>query len=332
MLKYIHKKSQDRIEKILELYKEGKTLTAIGEEVGTHRDVVKRHLIQAGIDYDEDQQKLQEEKRLLVIKYYEEGKSQIWIEQNLKMTRKTIREILKNVDVHYKTKSEQWRIRHGNTLKEDVFDTITPESAYWIGMLYTDGHIGSGKRGYNIEFGLHEQDREHLQKFLDYIRSSNIIQNDKRGGYCRVRIGSQKMHESLQRLGFTNQKSYDVVPHKSIKGSRDFWRGCIDGDGGVYSKDMVSYRTHHIYLCGTLDTVCEFIWFCQEYIGLTSRKYPTQRIGKCLYDISYYGQEAVKIADYLYKDSTTYLDRKYQKYLEIIAQYEEKSYLSTEPK
>jgi len=254
-----------------------------------------------------------EETKEKVLALYLEGKSQSYIERTLQMTRKTIRTILKENDIHYKSKSEQWRIRYGNTLKEDVFETITPESAYWIGMLYTDGHIGAGNRGYNIEFGLHIQDKDHLQKYLNFLESNNPIQDDTRGGYCRVRIGSERIHKSLQNLGFTNQKSYDAIPHKSLENSKDFWRGCVDGDGGIYNP----YKKHgsrQLSLCGTKDTIERFILFCEENCHLHNTKKPTRHGGKCLYEVSYYGREAEAIAALLYKDSPVHLDRKYQIY------------------
>lgn len=252
-----------------------------------------------------------EETKQKVLALYLEGKSQLQIEKTLKMTRKTIRTILKENDIHYKTKSEQWRIRYGNTLKEDVFETITPESAYWLGMLYTDGHIGSGNRGYNIEFGLHIQDQEHLKKYLKFLNSSNKIIEDSRGGYSRVRIGSEKLHRSLQNLGLNNRKSWDAIPHDSVKNSKDFWRGCVDGDGGIY-KPYYKGGSKQLSLCGTKETIEGFIVFCKENVTIYNNKLPTRHGGQCLYEVSYYGKEAEAIATLLYKDSTTHLDRKYQ--------------------
>ena len=320
----MYKKSQEKLEEVLRMYQEGQTIRQIRLAVGSSEKTVKNILLSQGIDSVADRASKLDK----VIELYETGHSQLYIEQVLKMTRKTIRELLKSKDVDYRSKSEQWRIRYGNTLREDAFDTITPDSAYWIGMLYTDGHIGSGKRGYNIEFGLHEQDKEHLQKYIDFLGSSNSIQDDKRGCYCRVRIGSQKLFESLQKLGFTNQKSYDAVPHKSVQNSRDFWRGCIDGDGGVYTP-YSNKGVCQLSLSGTLDTICGFITFCQDNLFIGQKKYPTRLKGRCLYGISFYAGEAIAIANCLYKDSITYLERKYQKYLQIIGDEQNTPYLST---
>ncbi len=321
----IYKKYQDVLPKIIELYNQELSFTDIGEQVGIHRDVVKRHLLRAGIDVDKELAERYQKKLEQVVELYEQRKSQLYIEQTLKLTRKTIRELLKSKDVKYKTKSEQWLIRWGNTdLREDAFETITSESAYWLGFLYTDGSIsGEEVEGYSIELLIQRGDKAHIEKYRDFMRSTSKIEDIKPAGRLasRLRIGSKRIHDSLKALGFSNEKSYDAVPHESVKGNRDFWRGCIDGDGGVYCKGTINYKTHQLFLCGTLDTICEFIWFCQDKVGLVSRKYPVENYkkgyDKPLYSISYYGQEAVKIADFLYKDSTVYLDRKYQTYLEI---------------
>jgi len=57
--------------------------------------------------------------------------------------------------------------------------------------------------------------------------------------------------------------------------------------------------------------------FCYNIVG-TQAKYPTKCKGPNHYEVSYYGQDAKKIAECLYKDACVYLDRKYEKYLEIV--------------
>jgi len=324
---HIYKKSQERFETILKLYKEGKSMSEIENATETHRNTIRRQLIAYGIDVDKEAETKYKELLDQVVKLYQEGKSQIYIEQNLHLTRKTIREHLKSVGVKYKTKSEQWLIRWGNSdLREDAFETITPESAYWLGFLYTDGSIsGDEREGYTTELLLQRGDKCHIEKYRDFMRSSSKIEDVKPAGRLasRLRIGSKRIHDSLKAFGFTNEKSYDAVPHESVQNNRDFWRGCIDGDGGIYCKGTKNYQTHIIFMCGTLDTVCQFICFCETNLQLKNRKYPTKCRGENHYEIAYYGQEAVQIADLLYKDATVYLDRKHQTYLNIIEKEKE---------
>lgn len=242
-------------------------------------------------------------KKEKVIELYKSGVSQSVIEKELQMTRKTIRELIKSSNLHYKTKSEQWLIRYGNELDETIFDELNEESLYWIGFLYADGHI-TKERGYSIELGLKKEDKEHIQKFKNFLKCSNSVKEAKNS--FRIRIGSQKIHEKLKEFGFDNNKSFTAKPHELLKNSRDFWRGLVDGDGCIGK-----YKQETINLAGTFETIKEFISFCK------SNKQPSKASGKELYQVSFYSKEAKQIADILYKDSKVHLERKYQKYLEL---------------
>lgn len=313
----MYKKTQSKSDKVLELYNSGVILTKICVETKTSQKTVKKILFSHGINYDELEELKYREKLKLAIKLYEEGKAQIQIEQELNLTRKTLRKLFKEQAKHYKTKSEQWRIRYGNTLREDAFELITPESAYWIGMLYADGHIGSGRREFNVELGLHSNDIEHLKKYQNFLGANGKMSPAPKQDYIRVKIGCERLYKSLQNLGFTNNKSLDAKPHNSVEDDRNFWRGCVDGDGGIYNpyKTKKGKSPRQIFLCGTLDTVIGFIVFCEKNSKIINRKFPTKANGKELYEISYYGKEAEMIAELLYKDTAVYLDRKYAVYL-----------------
>lgn len=251
-------------------------------------------------------------KKEKVIELYKSGVSQSVIEKELQMTRKTIRELIKNSDEHYKTRSEQWLIRYGNNLDETIFDELNEESLYWIGLLYADGHIRKDKE-FSIELTLHSQDYNHLEKYKTFLHTNREIKKIKNQEAFRLRINSERIHKRLQELEFKHDKSYTAKPHESLKNNKDFWRGVIDGDGGVYKYE----RIEQVFLCGTLETIFDFIMFCSKNCEIKD-KYPSKSDGKNHYQVHYYGQDAKKIVKILYKDSKTYLDRKYQKYLEII--------------
>ncbi len=254
--------------------------------------------------------KVTQEQKDKVIDLYKQGLAQSSIERDLCMTRKTIRTILKEAGID-RSKSQQWQIRHGSVLDETVFDILTPDACYWLGFLHADGHIAKN-RGYSIELVQHQDDTPHLEKFIRFLKSS--IKVTKAQGNCnRVRIGSEIIHKRLQELGFKHDKSYSAKPHELLKHSRDFWRGCIDGDGGVYNY----VATPQVFLCGTLETIFDFIIFCSKEIGIRE-KYPSKATGKDLHQVQYYGEDAIRIVHFIYSDTTLSLDRKYQKYLEII--------------
>lgn len=302
--------TKSKSEDIVRLYKDGVMLTEICRLTSSSQPTVKKVLSQFGIDYDQERKKSREETLKKVIELYREGKSQIYIEQTLNLTRKTIRELLKSVGVDYRDKSNQYHIRYQTEINHEAFDLLTPEALYWIGMLYTDGHINQNREA-SVELNLHDNDESHLEKFKQFLGSNRKVNN---GHDCkRLRINSKRIRNRLVELGFSANKSTTIAPHELLKNSRDFWRGCVDGDGGLY-KHSYAGTTVHLTLCGTLETVFDFIIFCSKEAGV-KEKYPTKSKGKNLYQVSYYGQDARKIATLLYKDAPVYLDRKYQTYL-----------------
>ena len=315
----MYKTTNTKKEEIQRLYDEGVMLTEICKLTSSSQPTVKKVLLSCGIDYDAEKKKAREKQLQEVIELYNQGKSQNYIETTLKLTRKTIRELLKEAGVEYRDKSQQQHINNNTEINHHAFDELTPEVLYWIGMLFTDGHIEQ-KIEASIDLTLHNNDIDHLYKFKEFLGSSRDIKKNK-GDCSRLRVNSKQLRDRLVELGFTHNKSTSIVPHELLKHSRDFWRGCIDGDGGIYinkvKKEIKTYFTPHVFLCGTLETIFEFAIFCNKYAGVKD-KYPTRSNGKNLYQISYYGKDARKIATYLYKDSTVYLQRKYDTYREFL--------------
>ena len=302
----MYKTTNTKKEEIQRLYDEGVMLTEICKLTSSSQPTVKKVLLSCGIDYDAERKKAREKQLQEVIELYNQGKSQLYIETTLKLTRKTIRELLKEAGVEYRDKSQQQHINNNTEINHHAFDELTPEVLYWIGMLFTDGHIEQKKEAC-IDLTLHNNDIDHLYKFKEFLGSNRDIKKD-RGDCSRLRVNSKPLRDRLVELGFTHNKSTSIVPHELLKDSRDFWRGCIDGDGGLYIHSYTGTTTHLI-LCGTLETIFEFAIFCNKYAGVKD-KYPTKAPGNNFYKISYYGKDARKIATYLYKDSTVYLQRK----------------------
>jgi hypothetical protein len=315
----MYKTTNTKKEEIQRLYDEGVMLTEICKLTSSSQPTVKKVLLSCGIDYDAERKKAREKQLQEVIELYNQGKSQLYIETTLKLTRKTIRELLKEAGVEYRDKSQQQHINNNTEINHHAFDELTPEVLYWIGMLFTDGHIEQKKEA-SIDLTLHNNDIDHLYKFKEFLGSSRDIKQSN-GDCSRLRVNSKPLRDRLVELGFTHNKSTSIVPHELLKDSRDFWRGCIDGDGGIYmnkvKKETKTYFTPHVFLCGTLETIFEFAIFCNKYAGVKD-KYPTKAPGNNFYRISYYGKDARKIATYLYKDSTVYLQRKYDTYRDFL--------------
>lgn len=326
----MYKKSVEKSNRIKELYEQGVHLNDIAERTTSSTVTVKKILLSLGIDYTKVKEEDYKKRLAQVVELYNQGKSQLFLEKELNLTRLTIRRLLKAAGLKYRNSSEQHHIRYNTEIDHSCFDQLTPESLYWIGMIYTDGSVG--RKEACVELTQHSDDMTHLEKFKTFLKSSRRITLNKEGrpssykgrsiskkaGSCgRIRINSKQIHSRLIELGVTPAKSLIAKPHELIKHSRDFWRGCIDGDGTVYN--YPERYTKGVSLCGTLETIFDFIIFCSKQAGV-KEKYPSpaKSSGPNIFQVHYYGDECEKILNLLYKDAPVYLDRKFEKYKEII--------------
>ncbi len=324
----MYKKSIEKGNLIKQLYDQGVHLNDIAEQTSSSTVTVKKVLSSFGVDYTSIKQQDYQMRLTKVIELYNQGKPQVFLEKELKLTRKTIRELLKSAGLQYRTQSDQHHIRYNTEIDHNAFDQLTPESLYWTGMVYTDGNVG--KKEASIELTQHTNDISHLEKFKLFLKSSRKITLNKGGNsslykgrsipkhaetHGRIRVNSKQIHNKLIELGVTPAKSLTAKPHDLLKVSKDFWRGCVDGDGGVYNYEA----TPQMMLCGTLETIFDFIIFCSKETGI-KEKYPSKcsSSGESLFQVHYYGEDCKKILTLLYKDAPVYLERKYLKAMEII--------------
>lgn len=311
-MKCIQQKTKEKQQTIKELYEEGVKLSHICKITTSSQASVKTALKSFNIDYDESEKIKYKEKLEKVIELYKQGVAQVVIEKELNLTRKTIRELLKEQEgISYRNKSEQWFLRYNTEIDESCFDELTPETCYWIGLLYADGHINKNEAV--VELCLHSNDIEHLENFRKFLKCSRKVKKEKIN-MCRLRFNSKKIHNRLKEFGFTNRKSWDGTPHKDLKDSIDFWRGVVDGDGCL---SLVEKRYPVMQLCGTKETIEGFIDIVFKHTGRLKKvgKVKESLLSKSdnFYQVSFY-KEALEVADLLYKDATIYLDRKYEIY------------------
>ena len=91
-----------------------------------------------------------------------------------------------------------------HTVDETVFDSITDQSAYWVGFLMTAGNIYTDKIGNpQISLTLAERGRERLVKLRKFLKCSNqiLLKHTKTHGKVRnhytLRFSSKRIAEKL---------------------------------------------------------------------------------------------------------------------------------------
>lgn len=199
----------------------------------------------------------------------------------------------------------------------NVFDTIdTEEKAYWLGFIFADGYIGSTpiredkKSIYNFELSLALKDFEHLEKFKKFISfEKEIIKDSYR---CRIMVANKHFWTILNNYGCTPNKSLTLkfpncIPNDLI---RHFIRGYFDGDGCITRHVYINIVSPAINVIGTSDFLNNII----NYSDTTPNIRHDKRHSKETLILEWHKDDGIKFINYLYKNSSIYLDRKFKLY------------------
>lgn len=202
------------------------------------------------------------------------------------------------------------------------FNIIDNEKkAYWLGFIYADGCVY--KRTLSIR--LSTKDKSHLDKFLLDIKSDKTMQFGtqdsfgKETEYVQLQINSVDIVEDLKKLGIVERKSLilnfpseDIVPKHLQK---HFIRGYIDGDGCITRTRRTN--SYEIKAVGTENMLNGILKSLEKDTQLRKRR----ETDSCYYFSIGGNLQVLNILNWLYEDSTVYLDRKYEKYIELKSQY-----------
>lgn len=213
------------------------------------------------------------------------------------------------------------------TYVDNYFSEIdTEEKAYWLGFLYADGNVRNFGT-YRLELALGEQDREHLIKFKNAICPNGLLQqrtnelDGKSFTSYRMLVSNKKIVEDLVDLGCVPNKSLilEFPDSKQVPNSliRHFIRGYFDGDGSISLRKSRGYGYFNI--CGTE----LFLGTIQNIFYKSMPNYTKVKIQKdkrsMVYSLQKGGKyDAERFYNYLYKDAKVYLERKYDKFVQIL--------------
>lgn len=277
-----------------------------------------------------------EEEKELIIKMYSEGigVTQICREVESLSWRKpqTLYSILIKAGLYKKKPADDLR---KFKIDDNYFDEIdTEHKAYWLGFLLADGYlVNSGHALESFGISLKSTDKyilEELKKDLNSTyevktyNGTTTFDGVKRSvEYSRFMAKSKKIFNRLKELGFSTNKSYTAtLPLNQIAPElyRHLVRGYFDGDGG-FNKASDPYHLYDIGFTGTYEVLNAIkdllgksnLKLSQRYAERDNNNYSLRICG----DLQCY-----KIAKWMYEDSTIYLTRKYERYLELKAKYE----------
>lgn len=193
----------------------------------------------------------------------------------------------------------------------------TEEKAYWLGFLYADGSVGSTDN--RIELGLAEKDLHQIEKFKKFLGVNNKIQYRESTKSYRMQVKNKKCKADLIDKGCIPKKSLKLkfptleqVPSSLL---RHFIRGYFDGDGWFTNTESC----FQIGIIGTEDFIKGFLNVIEEENIKNDNKIFTvhREDGAKRYIFGAYS-DVLNFLNYIYKDATVYLDRKYEHYLDFL--------------
>lgn len=267
---------------------------------------------------------LTDEQIKIVCNRYKAGEDTTTIAKDYPVTGAALIGLLKRRNIPRRSPSE---CHQKYNLDKYFFDKIdTEEKAYWLGFIYADGCNTAGA----LSFHLALKDKSHLEKFKKALNSNHPIfasiqyghrQNSREKIYFHVylRIKNKYLVASLEKVGVVPRKTLtlefplisDVMPYPL---ANHFIRGYFDGDGSVFFNDWRN-RQGRVSFCGTQAMLSTIAYVMDiKYTGFRKKHNAN------IYELDYGGSRLVeRIYNFLYTDATVWLDRKKEKFEEILS-------------
>jgi hypothetical protein len=215
--------------------------------------------------------------------YHKRNKSLEDIAREYETTRPTVMKSMKKYGLIRRTKSKarMEAIKKGkfgrleyHDIDENFFGEWSPEMAWVLGLLFTDGNVFPGR------ISLSSIDVELLEKVKALLKSTKPLikqaqSYDKTKCVYRFEFYREKMRENLDRLGLHQRKSLNMIfPNVPEEYVRHFIRGCWDGDGSIF---VSGGKVNANYTCGSFDFMDRLVQELYK-IGIHKRRPPLDKV------------------------------------------------------
>ncbi len=264
---------------------------------------------------------LTEEEKYQIIQEYQNGAKMQDLRIKYHCGLAQIRKILKenNVDIRYRYGRDTNEKKYCDEHYLDVLDT--PEKFYFLGFFAADGtNMQDSKRisikiqARDVDLLLRFKEMFHSEYELHYVKRPQPTWSDCYDFY----MGGKYLCDRLDELGFPQRKTFklnypDYIPDEFV---RDFIRGEFDGDGCISLSDNnrcaeCSFVGYKPFMRGLQKAI-------KEQTGVLFREVPYSKNDKLCRMVSYRKDDNIKFLNWLYKNSSIYLQRKYNKYIQFI--------------
>jgi hypothetical protein len=211
------------------------------------------------------------------------------------------------------------------THNKKFFKSWSPDMAYVLGVIYTDGCISQDL----YRFMVAQKEPELLEKCLKLMGSDAMIVFTKKRGIAgaiyKFQVNGKGIIEDLLKLGLKPNKSLSLdfpkIPSACVK---HFIRGCWDGDGSVYLEENNPSKPCASFISGSENFATEILKHLVMLGMSETRMYKRSR--RNIFEFRFRGTDCAKLYHVLYDDvpEIMYLNRKYERFEAIARHYEGK--------
>lgn len=295
---------------VINMYKEGYSIRSIGSKLHIDQRRVRKVLLENNIKINKGGLKnnclINKDN---IIREYNNGASINSLICKYNTNYLTIKTMLDENHIHVRNLEETLVSKSVNINYFDVIDT--EEKAYILGLAYADGSISFNRKiktSYCFSIGFKEGDQyilDKIKKSMNSTHSITYIPSKKQGyksnnGFYRLAITSKQIFNSLLKLGMKDKNSIPNIPNELL---HHFIRGIFDGDGCISISSRGDIDMHIMGNENFLNELNKHIHFNKP--TLVRNIYRIRKSGRL---------NAIKFSNYIYKDATIYLERKYNKF------------------
>ncbi len=215
--------------------------------------------------------------------------------------------------------------RRGTRKRNIIRTNWTPDLAYAIGLIATDGNLSPDGRHINFT----SKDIELVLLFKKAMNIKNRVGRKGRGGshrkpYYVIQFGSIQFYEHLLSIGLMPAKSKRMsdisVPDRYFW---DFLRGCLDGDGNINEFRHPESRIPQLRIRFVSASRPFLMWSFEKtrQLGKLSGGWLTSTPYSSIYSLTFGKSDSIAILKKIYyRKDLPYLKRKFdigRKYLSL---------------
>lgn len=268
-----------------------------------------------------------------VIANYTSGKGQLASGRPYGLNMRHVRHILKKHNILIRNQQQARVLSNENrriyNVNDDYFLKESPNMAWLLGFLAADGSIN--EVGNRIKIGLSSVDKEILEKIREEIGcESKILDYVSNNGFPVSELvwTSPKHKQSLATYNIVPNKTFILQPpHKlSSKYHIDYVRGFFDGDGSINLIKNSNGRGQGNIRFQVASASKDILVWILEVLSHYDIKKPNILTDDTRHTPLYYFQFSStmsrKIYHILYTENALKLQRKYDKFTEVVQLFE----------